>query len=140
VPYSDPDQQRAYQREWYARRRAEWFTANGPCVDCGSQEELQLDHVDPSQKISHCVWSWSLARREVELAKCLVRCTPCHMAKTRINYEGASAAVISPVLASEIRLRYVTENITQIALGEQYGIGQQAISRIILRQTWGNVL
>lgn len=72
-----PEEQRRYQREWKARRRAEWF-ADKSCVDCGAMDDLQLDHCDPAQKVHHQVWSWSEARRETELAKCEVRCGSCH--------------------------------------------------------------
>lgn len=73
---------RTYQRQWIARRRAAWFAVNGPCVDCGSWERLELDHVDPERKIHHGVWSWSEPRREAELAKCQALCNDCHLEKT----------------------------------------------------------
>lgn len=86
--YSDPEAQRAYQREWIARRRSEWF-ASHPCIDCGSTTDLQLDHVDPRVKVSHRIWSWRESRRAVELAKCVPRCRPCHVAKTTKNGENS---------------------------------------------------
>jgi hypothetical protein len=61
-----------------ARRRREWFDANGPCTRCASWENLHLHHRDPSQKVSHKVWSWRDERRVVELAKCEVVCASCH--------------------------------------------------------------
>ena len=79
--YADPELQRKYQREWRASRRAEWL-ADKSCVICGTTEDLQVDHIDPSQKVDHNVWSWSLARREEELAKCQVLCWPHHKEKT----------------------------------------------------------
>ena len=73
---------REYQRQWVARRRAEWF-ADKHCVKCGSTDELQLDHIDPKTKVNNSIWSWSVARRVVELEKCQVLCYPCHKVKTR---------------------------------------------------------
>jgi len=73
---------RTYQRQWLAERRAEWFREHGPCALCGSSDDLQLDHIDPQQKVSHNVWSWSEQRRTAELAKCQVLCALCHYAKT----------------------------------------------------------
>jgi hypothetical protein len=81
MPYADPETQRAYQREWWRRRREKWL-ADKCCVNCGTTEGLQVDHIDPSTKLSHKVWSWSLERREAELAKCQVLCSFCHKAKT----------------------------------------------------------
>lgn len=77
MPMATLQGQRAYQREWVARRRAEWL-ADRACIDCGTTERLEVDHVDPAQKIDHRIWSWSLPRRTVELAKCVVRCETCH--------------------------------------------------------------
>lgn len=80
MPYKDIEQRRAYAREWVANRRAE-FMADKSCVDCGSTEKLELDHVDPSLKVSHSIWSWSSDRRAAEIAKCVVRCFRCHKNK-----------------------------------------------------------
>ena len=81
MPYADPDQKRRYQREWKSARRAAWLAEHGPCIDCGTWDGLEVDHVDASLKVTHSVWSWSQARRDIELAKCVVRCKPCHLRK-----------------------------------------------------------
>jgi hypothetical protein len=77
---------RDYHKKWYVavmkKRRAQWFADNGPCVDCGSSESLEVDHVDPSTKVNHLVWSWSEKRRVAELEKCQVRCHKCHKKKS----------------------------------------------------------
>lgn len=70
---------RAYEK--IKKRRLEWLKTNGPCP-CGSWEKLEVDHVDPSQKIHHAVWSWSDISRNRELAKCQVLCSDCHKKKT----------------------------------------------------------
>lgn len=76
-----PEEQREYQRRWVAKRRADYF-ADKKCVRCGSTDDLELDHIDPRQKVSHSIWSWSASRRETELAKCQVLCEQCHKEKT----------------------------------------------------------
>lgn len=76
------EEQREYQRKWMAKRRADWF-ADKSCAACGSKEKLELDHVDPSTKVTHAVWSWSEARRTEELAKCQALCEDCHLEKTK---------------------------------------------------------
>lgn len=83
MPFLNHAERLSYSRQWIARRRAEWFAANGPCRGCGSSDRLELDHVDPAQKVSHRIWTWSAARREAELAKCQPLCHDCHRAKTR---------------------------------------------------------
>ena len=80
--YKDPDRQREYQRVWIAARRREWLETNGPCVQCGSEDNLEVDHIDPEYKISHNVWTWAKSRRLEELAKCQVLCESCHLTKT----------------------------------------------------------
>lgn len=58
MPYKDRETQRRYERERLARIRAAWLAAHGPCVRCGSTVDLEVDHVDPSQKLDHRLWSW----------------------------------------------------------------------------------
>lgn len=70
-----------YAREWVAARRKKFFQDKF-CVICFATENLELDHIDPSTKISHSIWSWSEKRREEELKKCQVLCNSCHKIKT----------------------------------------------------------
>ena len=79
MPYADPAKQREYQRRWTAERRR-GYLAGKCCVDCGSEERLEFDHVE-GEKVSHRVWTWAAARLEEELAKCVVRCRSCHQAR-----------------------------------------------------------
>jgi 5-methylcytosine-specific restriction endonuclease McrA len=80
MPFKDPQALRDYQRAYVARRRSD-FLAGKVCVDCGSTDQLEIDHVDPAEKIDHRLWSWAEGRRLAELAKCVVRCRDCHISK-----------------------------------------------------------
>lgn len=71
---------RAYAK--MRKAREEWFAVNGPCQKCGSGDNLELDHINPEEKVSHSVWSWAPRRRELELKKCQVLCRKCHREKT----------------------------------------------------------
>lgn len=84
MSYANRDDQRTYQRIWRNRRRDEWLNANGLCRQCGSWEELEIDHIDPQTKATNPSHLWSYAEdvRLVELAKCQVLCRACHLAKT----------------------------------------------------------
>ena len=82
MPYKNPEQQKAYQTGYIAAKRSAWLEANGPCVQCGSWERLEVDHIDPAEKVTHRVWSLSRDQRLAELAKCQVLCHSCHKAKT----------------------------------------------------------
>lgn len=77
MPFKDRARQRAYQREWWARRRAEFFRDKA-CALCGATDDLVLHHRDPAQKVSHRIWSWARERLQAELAKCDVLCDDCH--------------------------------------------------------------
>ena len=90
-----PDQY-AWNRQrndmWRNVLRPQWIqTQGGRCIDCGSQHNLQIDHRDrrtktiPISNLATC----SAVRREIELAKCVVRCSTCHYAKNaRENAEN----------------------------------------------------
>ena len=47
--------------------------------------DLELHHVDPTQKVSHSIWSWTKEKRDKEAAKCKVLCFECHK-KESANY------------------------------------------------------
>jgi 5-methylcytosine-specific restriction endonuclease McrA len=83
MPYTDPEQQREYQRRWRANRRTRWINENGGrCQECGSTDRLEIDHVDPSEKEYSPTFAWSRADREQELRKCQILCKSCHAKKT----------------------------------------------------------
>lgn len=86
MPYKDPARQREFQRLWMAKRRSDWIAQNGPCVTCGSSENLEVDHIDPKTKCMspRAIWSRRAEDRMAELAKCQVLCRGCHSAKTRV--------------------------------------------------------
>jgi hypothetical protein len=80
----DPDKRREYNRKWIANRRHMFF-CDKHCVRCGSLENLELDHIDPSIKVDHKIWSLSRIRMDKELSKCQVLCNECHKKKTAID-------------------------------------------------------
>lgn len=89
MPYTDWNKQREYQKLWVAKRKQEFFAENNYCVECGSNYKLELDHKDPTKKVSHRIWSWSDRRRNEELEKCQVLCRNCHRNKTnKQNNQG----------------------------------------------------
>lgn len=91
MPYKDPEIQKTYQREWIRKRR-EKYTAGFCCIDCGSKEKIHIDHVDPSKKLDHRIWSWSEKRLLEELNKCVPRCENCHTERhakeMRVDHHG----------------------------------------------------
>lgn len=137
--YKDPTKQAAYQNDWMKRRRQEWLDTNGPCAHCGSADDLRVDHVDASQKVSHRIWSWAKERREIELAKCQVLCNDCHQKKTTEcgeNRRGAEhpKAKLTEDDVREIRRRCESE--PQTAVARAFGIDKRHVWEIVHRKTW----
>lgn len=59
----------------------------GKCNDCGTEEDLEFDHVDPETK-SFTITSKMFTALDVlfaEVDKCVLRCKPCH--KTRSDLQ-----------------------------------------------------
>lgn len=58
----------------------------GECVDCGTVDDLQFDHVDPTSKafeVSTAIDSRPRTQVWEELRKCVLRCESCHIVKSR---------------------------------------------------------
>lgn len=75
--------------DWYNKRKAKMIEyLGGRCAHCGDTENLEFDHVDPSQKSFTITERFSNAWNElvVELDKCQLLCFMCHHAKTLTAY------------------------------------------------------
>lgn len=70
----------------YVRNRAAAIELlGGRCADCATTENLQFDHIIAGSKkyeISVLLTGYAQATLLSELAKCALRCKPCHDAKT----------------------------------------------------------
>ena len=87
MPYTG-DKKRAYQLAWVTKRRQAWIDdQGGVCAKCGSNENLEVDHIDPKLKTMQpaAIWSRSDAVRSKELANCQVLCYDCHLKKSAID-------------------------------------------------------
>jgi 5-methylcytosine-specific restriction endonuclease McrA len=143
MPYKNKAAQSAYQLAWMKRRRDAWISANGPCLDCSSTDRLEVDHVDAKSKVSHRVWSWSDARRSTELAKCVVRCRDCHVAKTLRNGEYGAKRHSERHPNTRLTLEQVREIKRLRAEGEiyrvianQFSIGVTTAKYIVAGKYW----
>lgn len=144
MPMRTREAQREYQRNWMRKRRQAWLSANGPCVDCGSTERLEVDHRDYTEKVDHKVWSWSQSRRDVELAKCVVRCHSCHRVKTNAEFavrfagEKNPGSVLTSQLVQQARASYATGAYTWRQLAEQLGVNPTTL-RHACNDHWSEV-
>lgn len=79
------DKKRAYQRAWLRSRRDKAIEYLGSvCSVCGNTDDLEFDHKNRALKsanISHLLSrKWSVLR--IELDKCQLLCSACHLVKT----------------------------------------------------------
>ena len=80
----------AKKRESYRELRTQWLQEHGPCqwpvgdvgAICGSRENLEVDHIDPSKKSTNCIFRLGKTRRERELKNCQALCRRHHWDKT----------------------------------------------------------
>lgn len=73
-------------KRYHQRRLQSIEYLGGKCNICKSTEDLQLDHINPSDKsfnLAKALSSWSIERIRPELDKCQILCSECHKAKTR---------------------------------------------------------
>ena len=68
-------------------RRDAWILANGPCQVCGGFDRLEVDHIDPQDKLYKLsdIWHKPGNILERELSKCQVLCFKCHKTKTNAH-------------------------------------------------------
>lgn len=86
MAYSNPAEQREYQRQWRAARRQEALDNRGnACQKCGSSDDLEFHHRDKTKKVCHKVYSWRKDRIAAELAKCDLLCQKCHLRETFVE-------------------------------------------------------
>lgn len=85
---NDNEYMRVYMLERWRKRRAVAIEfLGGWCVTCGTDEDLQFDHIFPHTKSYNIssVPSASESRFWREIVKCQLLCGPCHRAKTSVE-------------------------------------------------------
>ena len=136
---------RNYQNAWMKRRRLRAIALlGGRCAECGSTDDLQVDHVDPESKDpllralkTASFWSWAWHRIEKELAKCQVLCRPCHKAKTAS--EGIRGAqhhnsVLTTEQVREVRQRVLSGE-PQASVALAFNVDRRHVWDLVHRRT-----
>lgn len=84
------------KRRWEKRRKSAVEYLGGECVVCGSTEDLDFDHKDPSTKICSIARASSFSEKRFweEVDKCQLLCKTHHKEKTRENKEYRRRASI----------------------------------------------
>jgi 5-methylcytosine-specific restriction endonuclease McrA len=146
------EEQREYQRLWILERRQDWIAANGPCNECGSWDELEVDHVDAATKSMYVSVVWSMAldnpKRVAELAKCQVLCHPCHIEKSRVAGDFKRGKLhgeqmwnthLSDSDVEDIVRLLATGTMTHRVVGEKFGVARNVITDINRGATWKHI-
>lgn len=93
MPSKDPNYMKEYMRKRRKNRRDKLISLlGGKCVDCGTTESLEFDHLDPKTKRFEIADAKDgpedLLTEEAKL--CALRCSKCHQKKTRDKWEFGS--------------------------------------------------
>lgn len=141
MPYKDKTKQLAYQNAWIKRRRLDWLVENGPCVLCGSDDRLQVDHIDPSKKNTHRIWSYSKSKRDLELAKCRALCYSCHSRKSAsecLKGEDNPRTTLTNLQVAHIKTEFLA-GVRQRDLVKKYNVSKGTIYTIVRNKKWLSV-
>lgn len=137
MPYKDKAKQKEYQRTWMARRR-EAFFKDKSCVICGTKLDLELDHIDPGQKVSHNIWSWNEDRRSKELAKCQVLCETHHAEKSKTECARGESNGMAKLTEEAVREIRTSKDPVKV-LAARYGVHKMNIYRAKNRASWKHI-
>lgn len=139
MPYKDKNKQREYARVWMEKRRQEFFR-DKYCVKCRSTQNLELDHINPNEKVSHKIWGWSEERRTKELAKCQVLCHKHHLEKTaEENRIRGSVPNLKQRKLTDDEVLFIRNSIGKLSdrdLAKLYKVGKTTINYIRNRNTY----
>lgn len=147
MPLKTKEEQREYQRKWMAQRRQEWIDLNGPCKNCDSWDDLEVDHINPLTKTMNPsqIWSRKQEIRDEELAKCQVLCEDCHKEKSKFQIslthkdnsgENNPSSKLTKEDVEKIRKLYNTNLYTQKELGIIYKVHRTMIGLIVRNKNW----
>lgn len=85
MDWKDKQAVREYHlNNWHRLRKQYLELLGNECVKCGSNEDLEFDHIDPTEK-EYEIKALTTRKRETilkELAKCQLLCKSCHLQKT----------------------------------------------------------
>lgn len=77
------DDMKAYHRKYWKKRRQKIIDyLGGVCVKCGTTEDLQFDHIKPSDKTLDIKRNVTLESIKAEVDKCQLLCKTHHLEKT----------------------------------------------------------
>jgi 5-methylcytosine-specific restriction endonuclease McrA len=146
MAYKNKEKQREYQLKWITKRRSDWIKSQGgECAECGSSDQLEVDHIDPKTKKWNPaqIWSRNQSSRDKELEKCQVLCYECHNTKSSahksIIHRGTSHnSKLNESQVIEIRIRLRNGEVGA-KIGRDFNVTRYTISDIKLNKSWSHI-
>jgi hypothetical protein len=139
------EQMRQYQKARRRRLRAELIAMLGGECWCGSADDLQFDHIDPTTKLFAIASGLDRPRQELEaeVRKCQLLCRPHHIEKSRSDPVHPNRArgerSNKSKLAEPDVLAIRSSGLGTGALAAQYGVSRHTITNIRFRHTWTHI-
>ena len=93
----------------YHQRMSDMRAAlGGVCVECGTDENIQIDHIDPDTKSFTLSKGWGKpwAVIEAELKKCQLLCRGCHSDKSAKESSVRNSGGTRPAQHGKYTMRY----------------------------------
>lgn len=108
----------------------------GCCVDCGTVEDLNFDHVDRATKVENVTKLADGSKKAfwAEVRKCVLRCVPCHKAKSSAGRENNQRFTADEVRT--LRLRFAADGISKATLARECGTSSSVIRNLIAGRTY----
>jgi len=77
------------KRRWQRRRVQAVEQLGSECIICGSDQDLEFDHIDPETRTMTIARASTRSEEffQSELSKCQLLCVPCHSEKTEREFE-----------------------------------------------------
>jgi 5-methylcytosine-specific restriction endonuclease McrA len=127
--------------EHYRRKAILIEQLGGVCNHCGTDSQLQFDHIVPSTKLFDVTQglagrNWESVQREVK--KCQLLCRSCHMKKSRMFDEIGGNRKLNRMQVRDIRWR-VSQGEPLASVAKRHGCSVPNVSMIVNRKRWAHV-
>lgn len=119
------------------------------CTLCGSDSQLQIDHIDPQTKSFDLLKRWGTNWNIItsELDKCQLLCRDCHVEKTKSDGSGRQLSTyargdkintskFSQMDIDSIREKYKPFVYSYSMLAKEYGVSRSSIVHVVKNRTW----
>lgn len=141
---SDNEYMKNYMKARWLSRRARYIAQlGGKCVDCGTSDNLQFDHIDPNTKSFTISTQTSRSEEAMqkELKLCVLRCSDCHIIKNKVDGSAFKNKVkgekINTAKLTEDQALYILTSMEPTKeLAAKFGINRHTVADIKSRRTW----